>query len=196
MENKKYNTVNVNGARISGAEVVKTFEADINRFKLNSLGVISYVYIMDLDTTYFWLSVDSEKDDDSLPLILNVKGIVSKKTIKHLLKSYLLENDKRITEKLSNFKSQELDSSRVKEKTIIELVNYQGNLIVTFFDSWYDIAIMSLEVDTIQGYSKHDVMNTFVYGGNDFGDDKLIELIGFIDYHLELEQFRYINRIC
>lgn len=188
--NKNYNTVNVNGAKLNGAEVMKTYETQIRRFYSKTMGVISTLYVMAVDTTYIWLSVDMETDDNSTVQRISLKGSVSDKAIKQYLKSYLLDHDIRITDDISNF-SIEVDTDKSID-TVVEIVMYQGNLMITWFDGWFDIALMNIEVKLTKSLIRHKVLETFVYGGNDFGDDKLIELFGQIEYDMKTMGASYI----
>ena len=127
IENKTgYKSVNNNGYKVQGANVIRTYEAQIERFYTKSMGVISCLYLRDSDTTYFWLSVDDEAEQVSRPLLLSVNSFLSHKAIKHYLKSYLLENDIRITDAISHIKLENAVLDRELD-TIIE---------ISFFPNW------------------------------------------------------------
>ncbi len=186
-----YNTTNVNGARLVGANIIKTYETQIHRFYSKTMGVISSLYLMNTDTTYIWLSVDSDEEDTSKLQRISMSGVVSNKAIKQYLKSYLLENDIRITDEFCDISIEKATDKHLN--TTLEIINYQGNIMITFADKWFDIALMSIEVKRQTLLKRYGMLDTFVYGGDDFGNDKLIELFGQIEYDMKQEDSTYIT---
>ena len=184
MENRKYANVNVNGATIQGAEVVKTYEAKIHRFRVKKIGTVSYLFDTELNLTYIWLHVDAfDVSEDVMILRLSINGFASEKTIKHYVKSHIRENDIGLKHVLTdNDIDKWLD-------TVIEYVNYQGNTIVIFADKWYDINFITTQVKNKSGLARYGLLETWVYG--EFEDTKLIELLGYIDYSLEENNQEY-----
>lgn len=188
MENRKYSNKNVNGATIQGAEVVKTYEATIHRFRLKEVGTISYLFDTELNLTYIWLHVDAiEENDDVMILRISLNGFASQKAVKHYVKSYLLENNIR-----TNNTIVDNDTDKWLE-TVIEYVNYQGNTIVVFSDKWYDINIITTQVRNKNGLARFGLAETWVYG--EFEDDKLIEILGYVDYNLKENNQEYPSQI-
>jgi len=188
MLNHTYANVNVNGATIQGAEVVKTVKATISRFRLKEVGTISYLFDTELNLTYIWLHVDAiEENDDVMILRISLKGFASQKAVKHYVKSYLLENDIRYNNTVAD------NDTDKWLNTVIEYVNYQGNTIVIFSDEWYDMNVVTAQVRNKNGLARFGLAETWVYG--EFGDDKLIELLGFLDYNLKENNQEYPSQI-
>jgi len=188
MENKIYDTVNVNGATIQGAEVVKTVEAKISRFIVKNIGVVSYLFDTEMNLTYIWLHVDSDTEEGDVMIArLSLNGFASQKAIKHYVKSYLLENDIRMNNILSE------GSISLWLDTVIEYVNYQGNTVVIFNDDWYDVNMLTTQAKTKSGLCRYTLLEIWVYGM--FGGDKLIEVLGQIDYNLKENNQEYPSQI-
>lgn len=190
MKNRKYDTVNVNGVTIQDAEVIKTVKANIGRFQVKKLGVISYLFDSILDLTYIWLHVDSEGADEDVKLIrLSLNGVVTEKAIKHYIKSHLRINDITMNNIVRN------DNVDKWLDTVIEYVNYQGNMIVMFVDGWYEMIVMTTQTQrlTKNGLICGALLETWVYGM--FKDDKLIEVLSQIDYELKEINQKYPSQI-
>ena len=188
MENKKYSNINVNGATIQGAEVVKTYKATISRFLLKNVGVVSSLFDTEFNLTYIWLHVDSDSEDGDVMIIrLSLNGFASQKAIKHYVKQYLLENDYRCNNTLV-----ENDTDKWLD-TVIEYVNYQGNTIVIFSDEWYDVNMLTTQTKTKSGLLRYGLLETFVYGS--FKEDKLIECLGQIGWELKETNQEYPSQI-
>lgn len=187
LENKTYDTVNVNGATLHGAKVFKTVAKNINRFHVKNIGVISFLFDEETNLTYIWLHVKSKTEDFYDLLRLHIKGSVSEKVVKHYVKSYIVAND---------IKTVDLDKDTDKWlETIVEYVNYQGNIIVIFADNWFDINLMTLEIENDEdSFLRYGILETYI-AGTYFEGDKLIELIGQIDYNLTENKQKYTSKI-
>jgi hypothetical protein len=188
MLNHTYTNVNVNGATIQGAEVVKTIKGNISRFYIKNIGVISYLFDAELNLTYIWLHINVINDDDDVRILrVSLNGRATQKAIKHYVKSYLVENNLSTTNALEDTETDKWLN------TVIEYVMYQGNTIVIFNDEWFDINILTTQTKTKSGLVRYALLETFVYG--EFGDDKLIECLSQINYDLKQTNQEYPSQI-
>ncbi len=188
LENKTYNTTNCNGSTIKGVKVFKTLARTISRFYIKDIGIISYLFDTETNITHIWLNIDTLDYDDTTLLRLHINNIVCENTIHSYVKDYLTTHNIKLSNSISTYATQ--TDTHIGLDTVVEYVNYQGNVIVTFCDKWFDVNLISLEVMNKNNIMKFDILETYFYGTDD-EDDKLIEVIGFIDHLLEKQEQNY-----